>query len=195
MSDPSGRQLGEPDGAVGGRDGRMNAGCRQFWSRQRELRQLGGLGIEPHHRIAAPVIRDPEHPVLVLDRAPGPHAVVGPEVVLHIGDVHGLRAERAHQGFVLRQSLGRLRLRRVRTERGREIGHEIFEGVVAHASPLHHHFAHVFDPLAPAVLVPCVCRCNPRIHGEVSSHCRSEISATPASNGWNADIVATSAAD
>ena len=136
----------------------MNAGRCHLGSRQRELRHLGGLGIEPHHGIAAPVIRDPEHPILVLDRAPRPHAVVGPEVVLHIGDVHGLRAERTHQGFVLRQILGRLRLRRVRTERGREIGHEVFESVVAHATPLHHHVAHVFDPLTPAVLVPGVGR-------------------------------------
>ena len=100
------RRLREPDVAVGGGNRRMNAG--RLGKRQRESRQLGRLGVQANHFVAAPIVGNPEHPVLVFDGAPRPQALGSPKIVFHIGDIHGARAERTHQGLVFRQFLGRL---------------------------------------------------------------------------------------
>ena len=124
--DPAAIEFREPDVAVGTGKSRMNA-VRSRGYRQREFLRLAGLRVQPHDGIAAPVIGNPDHPVLVLDGAPRPQTDGCRKVIFDIGDVHRARTEGAHQGPIFRHVFRRCRLRRIGTEGQREVRHEIFE--------------------------------------------------------------------
>ena len=145
--------LHEPDGAIGGGDHRVNAGGAG--EGQLEVGHFSRIGVEPDDFIAATIIGDPDLPVAIFDPAPGAHAQRRGHVIFHIGDVHRLGAEAAHEGFVFRHHLRRFRLGGIVAEENREIAGEILHLLRRDAATLasHHRVAHVFDAIKPAIVI------------------------------------------